>query len=171
METAMGFFDKLLNRETRKLINNVADLVTDAVKNAANGTDTDFGNSTANTTVKHTASGSGEEDCRHNISVVSNRIRTILAENFSGCELRKQIPASEIGAADISWKYTYGVYRSGYAVAMINILDNPNDYRRKIVLQSKQACADHGIGYVHFLLHLPNRSSYILEQLKKIIPA
>lgn len=157
----MGFLDKLLNRETRKLINNVADRVTDAIKNAASET-----NSTA-----HTASGSGEEDCCHNISVVSGRIQTILAENFSGCELRKQIPASEIGASDIAWKYTYGVYRDGYAVGMINILDNSNDYCKKIVLQSKQACADHGIGYVHFLLRLPNRSSYIAEQLKKIIPA
>lgn len=156
----MGFLDKLLNRETRKLINNVADRVTDAIKNAASET-----NSTA-----HTASGSGEEDCCHNISVVSGRIQTILAENFSGCELRKQIPASEIGTS-IAWKYTYGVYRDGYAVAMINILDNSNDYCKKIVLQSKQACADHGIGYVHFLLRLPNRSSYIAEQLKKIIPA
>lgn len=167
----MGFLDKLLSRETRKLIDNVADRITDAVKNAANGTGSDFVNSTANTTVKNAAAGSSEEDCCHNISVVSDRIRTILTENFSGCELRKQISASEIGASDISWKYTYGVYRDGYAVAMINILDNPNDYRRKIVLQSKQVCADHGIGYVHFLLRLPNRSSYILEQLQKIIPA
>ena len=166
----MGFLDKLLNKETKKLINTVADRVTDVVKNAVSETGSYFGNSAANTPMKNIVTGSGEEDCCHDAALVCSRIQTILAENFSGCELRKQIPASEIGAANIAWQYTYGVYRDGYAIAMINILDNPNDYRRKIVLQSKQVCVDHGIGYVHFLLHLPNRSSYILEQLKKIIP-
>lgn len=157
----MGFLDKLLSRETRKIISNVVERVADTAKEAVS----DLSSGTANT-----SSAGGESDCHGSAAVVENRIVSILAENFSGCELRKQIPASEIGAS-IAWKYTYGVYRDGYAVAMINILDNSNDYCKKIVLQSKQACADHGIGYVHFLLRLPNRSSYIAEQLKKIIPA
>lgn len=157
----MGFLDKLLSKETRKVISNVVDRVADAAKDAVS----DLSSGTANT-----LSASGESDCHGSAAVVENRIFSILAENFSNCELRKQISASSIGAS-ISWQYTYGVYRDGYAVAMINILNNPNDYRRKIVLQSKQACTDHGIGYVHFLLRLPNRSSYIAEQLKKIIPA
>lgn len=158
----MGFLDKLLSKETRKIISNVVERVADTAKDAVS----DLSSGTTNT-----SSAGGESDCHGSAAVVENRIFSILAEHFSGCELRSKIPASEIGASDIAWQYTYGVYRDGYAVAMINILDNSNDYRKKIVLQSKQACADHGIGYVHFLLHLPNRSSYIAEQLKKIIPA
>lgn len=165
LEIIMGFLDKLLSKETRKVISNVVDRVADAAKDAVS----DLSSGTTNTSGR-SASAGGESDCHGSAAVVENRIFSILAENFSGCELRKQIPASEIGAS-IAWKYTYGVYRDGYAVAMINILDNSNDYCKKIVLQSKQACADHGIGYVHFLLRLPNRSSYIAEQLKKIIPA
>lgn len=165
----MGFLDKLLSRETRKVLNNVVGHVTDAIKDAAGEAVSVSGNGTAS--AQNIIIDADEEDCCHDAALVGSRIQTILSKNFSGCELRKNIPASEIGIFDISWQYTYGVYRDGYAVAMINLLGNPNDYRRKIVLQSRQACADHGIGYVHFLLHLPNRSSYISEQLTKIIPA
>lgn len=184
----MGFLDKLLSRETRKIIDNVVDRVTDVVKDAVSDstgsatvqttttgttgqTASALDHSTANTPAKNAATSVGETDCCHDAALVSRRIQAIIAENFNGCELRKEVSSSEIGATDISWQYTYGVYRNGRAVAMINLLDNPNDYRRKIVLQSKQACKDHGVGYVHFLLHLPNRGSYILEQLTKIIPA
>lgn len=160
----MGFLDSLLNRGTRKAINNMVDRVADAMRDAVS----DLGNDTAN---KNNAPDGDESDCCLDAAVVERRIQKILTENFSGCELRKNVLSSEIGAADISWQYTYGVYRDGYAVAMINVLRKPNDYRRKTVLQSKRACTDYGIGYVHFLLHLPNRSSYILERLRQIIPA
>ncbi|MDE6184108.1 MAG: hypothetical protein K2G39_01565 [Lachnospiraceae bacterium] len=112
-----------------------------------------------------------EEDCCFDAVVVENRIKKVLEENWSGCELRKHVPADAIGADAIEWTYTYGVYREGQAVVMINILDNKNDYKRKIVLQSKEACMDQGIGYIHFLLHLPNRASYILECLSEEMPA
>lgn len=158
----MGFFDKILNKEAKKLISNVVDNMVDTVVDSARD-------------VLNQSSGSSrpqnEEDCCYSEAVVSKRIEKIIADNFSNCELRKEISSKEIGADDIAWNYTYGVYRDGSAVAMINILDNPNDYRKKIVLQSKAACKEHGIGYVHFLLHLPNRSSYISERLKEIIPA
>ncbi len=112
----------------------------------------------------------GEDDCRGRESVVRKRVQKIVAENWSDCELRENVSAGDIGAGFISWKYTYGVYRNGSPVAMINILRHADDYKNEIVLQSKQACKDMGIGYVHFLLRLPNRSSYILERLTEIIP-
>lgn len=112
-----------------------------------------------------------EEDCCFDAVVVEDRIKKILEENWGGCELRKHVSADEISAGNIEWTYSYGVYRDGQAVTMINILDNPNDYKRKIVLQSKEACMEQGIGYVHFLLHLPNRGSYILERLREEMPA
>lgn len=114
---------------------------------------------------------SDEEDCCFDAVVVGNRIQKILDENWSDCELRRYVSADVIGADAIEWTYSYGVYRGGQPVVMINILDNKNDYKRKIVRQSREACADQGIGYIHFLLHLPNRSSYILERLREEIPA
>lgn len=139
----MGFLDKLLNFETREM---------SQMPSASQ-------------------ISSDEEDCCFDAVVVGNRIKKILEENWSGCELRKGVPSDRIGGDNIEWTYSYGVYRDGQAVTMINILDNPNDYKRKIVLQSKEACREQGIGYVHFLLHLPNRGSYILERLREEMPA
>lgn len=178
----MGFLDNLLNREARKIItsvvDSVADNVVDKAKDALNqsGVNDKLLKTAPNpgqpkAQMKTATVNSDEEDCNNKASVVHKRIEKIIAENFSDCELKEKISSEEIGAGYISWKYTYGVYRDGNVVAMINVLDNPNDYKRKIVLQSKEACRDHGIGYVHFLLHLPNRSSYILERLKETIPA
>lgn len=139
----MGFLDKLLNRETREM---------PQMPSAPQ-------------------MSSDEEDCCFDAVVVEKRIKKILEENWSDCELRKSVPANGISAGNIEWTYSYGVYRDGQAMIMINILDNPNDYKRKIVLQSKEACRNQGIGYVHFLLHLPNRGSYILERLREEMPA
>lgn len=172
----MGFLDKILNKEAKKLISNVVDNMVDTVVDSARDVLNQSSGSSRpqNEDKAYTKAGAAdqnEEDCCYSEAVVSKRIEKIIADNFSNCELRKEISSKEIGADDIAWNYTYGVYRDGSAVAMINILDNPNDYRKKIVLQSKAACKEHGIGYVHFLLHLPNRSSYISERLKEIIPA
>lgn len=139
----MGFLDKLLNRETSKM---------PQMPSAPQ-------------------MSSDEEDCCFDAVVVENRIRKILEENWNGCELRKGVSADRIGGGNIEWTYSYGVYRDGQAVVMINILDRPNDYKRKIVLQSKEVCQEQEIGYIHFLLHLPNRSSYILERLEEEMPA
>ena len=83
--------------------------------------------------------------------------------------MRKDVDAASVGMSGNAWTYSYGIFRNGMAVGMINILSNPNDYKKKIVLQSKQACADQRIGYIHFLSHLPNRYSYIENQIKKVL--
>lgn len=155
----MGFLENLFNREAKKFISSVVDSVTD--------------NLTEKTiTVMNQASGNSDEDnCNNNAAVVKQRIHKVLTEEFGNCELREQISAEEIGAGYLAWRYTYGVYRDGYAIAMINVLDNRNAYRKKAVVESKNACQNQGIGYVHFLLHLPNRSSYISQRLREIIPA
>lgn len=171
----MGFLDKFLNKETKKLISgvmeNVVDAVVDNARDALNQSSAGNGSNKPAVHNVHEKTDRDEEDCCDDVSVVEARIRKIMREKFSDCELRENISSGEIGAGYISWKYSYGVYRDGIAVAMINILEYPNDYKKKIVLQSKQACKDLGIGYVHFLMHLPNRSSYISERLQEIIPA
>ena len=173
----MGFLENLLKKESRKIISGVMDAVADTVADSVKDAIGQAGNKQSSQSVKQTKhseavqKNADEEDCCFSEEIVEERIRKILASDFAGMELKKKIASNEIGAGHLSWNYTYGVYKDGAPVAMVNVLDNKNDYKRKIVLQSRQACADAGIGYVHFLLHLPNRSSYIKEQLKKIIPA
>lgn len=175
----MGFLDSLLKKEARKIISGVVDSVVDTVADSAREAFNQAGFDSPSDKAETNTSGGGagrsfevnedEEDCCYETSVVEARIRKILMQQFADCELRKNINAAAIGASYLDWTYTYGVFREGQPVAMINLLDNPNDYKRKIVLQSKQACADMRVGYVHFLMHLPNRSSYIKQQLEKIL--
>ncbi len=110
-----------------------------------------------------------EESCYGDTDLIEKRIRKVLTENFGGYELRKDVDAASVGMSGSTWTYSYGIFKDGMVVGMVNILSNPNDYKKKIVLQSKQACADQRIGYVHFLSHLPNRYSYIENQIKKVL--
>ncbi|MBO5055520.1 MAG: hypothetical protein J6C64_04085 [Lachnospiraceae bacterium] len=173
----MGFLNNLLNKEAKKIISGVMDSVADTVTDSARdilaqkGVQVKGKDKWESELALRKAKNSDEDDCRYDTSVVRGRIEKIISENWSDCELRQGISASEIGAYDIDWKYSYGVYRDGKLLALINILENPNDYKRKIVLQSKAACQNSNIGYVHFLMHLPNRSSYISQRLHDIIPA
>lgn len=174
----MGFLDNLLKKEARKIISGVVDSVVDNVIDGAKEAMNQSGISESVQRKKQTvmncanevsAAYSAEESCCGQASVVRARIEQCLAQEFAGCTLKENVNAAEIGAYDISWTYTYGVYRAGQAVAMINLLAGANDYRRNIVLQSKAACRNAGIGYVHFILRLPNRSSYVAEQLRSIL--
>lgn len=176
----MGFLNNLLKKETRKILSGVMDAVADNVVDAAKEA---LGQkSSDNVFVESERSYGGgagssfqvsadEEHCGGDADVVAERIRKVLTSNYSGMELRKGVQSGTIGAGMISWNYTYGIYKDGIPVAMINLLEGHNDYKRKSVLQSKQACEDLRIGYVHFILHLPNRVSYIKQQLQKIIAA
>ncbi len=176
----MGFLDNLLKKEARKIISGVMDSVVDNVVDSARealgqkepdnvfvASENSYGGGAGSSF----SVSSDEESCCGKPDVVEERIRKVLASDFSGMELRKGVRSENIGARGISWIYTYGVYKDGIPVAMINFLSGANDYKRKSVLLSKQACEDIRVGYAHFMLRLPNRTSYIRQQLKKIIAA
>lgn len=174
----MGFLDNLIKKEARKIISGVVDSVVDNALDGARKAVDQSGISSnvqgKTQTAIHCANRAGavcdgEKDCRGKVSVVRARIEECLQREFPGYLLRENVGASDIGAYDISRTYTYGIYRDGQAVAMINLLEGANDYKSKAISQSKAACRNAGIGYVHFILRLPNRSSYIAEQLRGIL--
>ncbi len=181
----MGFLNRLLKKEASKILSGVVDQVVDSAKEALNQAGFPAGESVSRATDApvgsgqevYTGGGAGssfeisadEESCYGEADVVETRIRNALAENFADCELVRNVSAGSIGLYGIEWDFTYAIYKNGAPVAVINLLYNQNDYRRKVVLQSKEACAGKGIGYTHFLMHLPNRYSYVEAQVKKIL--
>jgi len=176
----MGFLDNLLKKETRKLLSGVMDAVVDnVVDSAKEALGQKSGNDVFSQAERSYGGGAGnsftvsneEEHCGGDVDMVEERIRKVLADDFTGMELRKGVSSQAIGAGNITWNYTYGIYQNGIPVGMINLLQGHNDYKKKNVLASKQACEDLRIGYVHFILHLPNRTSYIKQQLHKILAA
>ena len=158
----MGFLDRLLKKEARKLVAGVLDEVVDNI------TDSVREQNNSSTTVRK--ADDSESDCYGTKAVVEQRIRNVVSEEWGDrIEIRKNIKASEMCAQAGALDYTYGLYYNGAPVAMIVLLSPPNDYWNKRTRLAREACEYNRVGYVHFIMRLPNRTSYIREQLKKIV--
>ncbi len=170
----MGFLERLLKTKARELVTNVvSNAVDDVINNLSNGQeDTTSGTSqqtTTSSTVRTTSNtiNPDEEDCGYNKNIVCARIEDIAATEWPGYELRTNIPAYDLGAEDGARDYTYGLYLDGEPKAMIIILEDPSHYRKKDTLLAHEACQVKGVFCMNLMLHLPNRRSYISEQLRK----
>ena len=95
------------------------------------------------------------------------RLETIIAEEFSEYELRKEIPAAEMTSYDGAKDYSYGLYLNGTPKAFIMIMENKNHYMKKEVVLAKQAAEQSGIPYMNFMPHLPNTPEYISNRLRQ----
>lgn len=157
----MGFFENLFKSQVKKVVSNAVD----------NAVDNWIGNSNqANVSSNPVVSNPDEDDCCNSEAVVRSRVERIVAEEWPGYELRKNIPASELGAPFDARNYTYGLYLNGIPKATIIIIDNPNHYCKKDVRLAHEACERQGIFCMNLLLHLPNRRSYISERLRTNVP-
>ncbi len=172
----MGFLDSLLKRGARKLVAGVLDDVTDNVRDSIrekrSGSATTVNtadNVTATARQSYSADGP-DADCCNSVKVVEQRIRNVVSEEWGDrIEVRKNIKASEMCADAGALDYTYGLYYNGAPVAMIILLTPPNYYWNKRTRLAREACERQRVGYVHFIMRLPNRTCYIREQLKKSV--
>lgn len=178
----MGFLDRLLKKEARKLvsgvldevIDNVTDNIRDSMRENRNGSTTTVNtayNSTNTASQSDSTDDGPDEDCYGSVAVVEERIRNVVSEEWGDkIEIRKNISTSVMGAeAGALDSYTHGLYCDGAPVAMINVFEDSNLYCKKRTRLAREACERNNVGYVHFLMRLPNRTSYIREQLKKIV--
>lgn len=160
----MGFLDSLLKRETRKIISSVVDNVVDGVTDKIRN-----GQNSGGTAGVKTVSGvvDPEEDCYGEVAVIRARVEKVFSEEWSGYEVRRDIPAAEMGAPEGSRAYSYGLYLEGQPKAMVMLLDGGADYKRKNVVMSHKACEQKGVFCMNLLRHMPNRRSYISQRLKE----
>lgn len=165
----MGFLDNLLKRETRKVISsvigNAVDNVIDNLNDTINSKTTNNGQ-TVSTAPVATTNEQDEMSCEYERPVICARVEKVAAEEWAGYELRRNIPAAEMGAEDGAMDYTYGLYLNGIPMAMILIMSK-GDYRAKKVRLAHQACRAKGVFCMNLMTHLPNRRSYISEMLRK----
>lgn len=172
----MGFLSNLFKKEAKKMF-------TDALNRAANEAIDTFGSTEekcarsaetetpatvtpANTTpAKAVTSNSDEEHCCGDYDTVCKRVEKVVATEWTGYELRKKIPAKELGAGFGARPYTYGLYLNGVPKAMILIMDGRSSYRRKDTVRSHEACKENNVFCMNLMLHLPNRYSYIADML------
>lgn len=166
----MGFLDKLLKSKARELVSNVVgNAVDDVINNLSNNGDASTGANanTASAAVRTNTINADEEDCCYDKNLVCARIEDVAATEWAGYELRTNISAYEIGAEDGARDYTYGLYLDGMPKAMIIVLEEPAHYRKKDTRLAHEACQARGVFCMNLMLHLPNRRSYISEQLRK----
>lgn len=171
----MGFLDNLLKREARKIISgvmdNVVDNVMDNINESMNSNKSTATISTASTGTTSTSPAVAsedpdEEDCCFDEKVVGERVAKVFCEEWKGYQLRKYIPATELGGSEEARDYTYGIFLDGEPKAMIMVIDVPSHYKKKDVLLAHEACKNRGVYCMNLMLHLPNRRSYISKQLR-----
>ncbi|MBQ2803927.1 MAG: hypothetical protein IJF07_08530 [Lachnospiraceae bacterium] len=169
----MGFLDRLLKKEARKIISSVVDDVVDDVIDNIREKREGNSSSAAGTTKaatpsasKVTSSTNPDEEWCESFEEICKRIEKVVAQEWTGYELRRNISSSEMGADVKARDYDYGLYLNGAPKAMITILHKPYHGRRSDNRLAHEACQNQGVFCMNLFTHLPNRYSYISEQLR-----
>ena len=175
----MGFLDNLFKKEARKIISgavdNAVDSIMNSVKQSVRGDGSDAEDSSRRPAVnsggrcRENDTG-GDEDCCYDEDIVRRRVEAVAAEDWPSYELRRDIPATELGADEKAHGFDYGLYLDGQPKVMIMILDQ-YQYRTKSVQRAHAACKDKGVGSFHLLMHLPNHKTYIGERVRAVMPS
>lgn len=159
----MGFLDNLLKKETRKFIGNAVEGVMDSIINTS-------GNAIRSAMQ---TTGDDEASCNRSVSTVRGRIEKILAEDHPGYSFKKDIPFSRYNIKpsgrctkhEIDYIIADSTGRETAAVLLLS----PGMDRTLWLENLYSALNQKGIKHVHFLMHLPNRGSYIREKLEEIL--
>ncbi len=167
----MGFLQNLLKNEAKKMISKAINTARDEVVRTINSdSDAEYKSTVStpvqrSTPVANSATNSDEDFCESE-KELGERIAKIVAEEWPGYELRKDISAGEMDATFGARDYSYGLYSNGIPKAMILVLDGRSLYCRKDTLLAHEACRAKGVFCMNLMMHLPNRRSYISEQLR-----
>lgn len=154
----------LLNSLIRKAVSTMVDSAVDSVMKNVPGKDS--GGTTSPAASKRDV---GDEYCRGE-SDLRGRIESIVAEEWPGYELRKNVSSREMLAQNgASEFYSYGIYHDGVPVAMIMLLRDNNAYRRREIRLAQRACEEQKIPYMNFMTYMANYRSYISGRLRKNI--
>ena len=97
--------------------------------------------------------------------VLRQRLEEVFATEYIDCEVRRDIPVSELYPEPNAVNYSYGLYRNGTPIALFNVITERNQYRKKSYRLSKQIAEERGIPHMNFFIQLPNEVSYISERL------
>lgn len=144
----MSFFKKLIKIAGERVI----DSFSENVINRA--TDNNYTNNNVDDMIYD------EQRCKRNIEQV-------ISNEYVGYDLRRNVPSTEMYATDNAVDYTYGLYRNGFPVLFINVIENRNDYSLLRYRRAKEAAVANGVPHLNFFSHLPNEISYISNRLRE----
>lgn len=172
----MGFLSNLISRETRRAVNKVVDQAVD--KGFDKLQKNIFGNDNTSSATTYPNAGNQQSyaspqpdgRAKNDQAEISlrNNIQKVFMRDWAtkGYEMRTDVPASELNAAEGARNYSYGFYLNGEPKCMIMVLTNRNHYQLKAVRLAEQAARNAGATYLNFFTHLPNREDYIAERFQ-----
>ncbi len=92
----------------------------------------------------------------------------IIERNFADCEVKKNVPASEL-KADCHPACTpvqFMFYKNG-APALAVVLVKTNNYRGRNVKGTQDICKANGINYIRFYQEYENAEDYVVNRIKE----
>lgn len=173
----MGFLTNLLKNEAKKIVSDVVDNVVDntlgqAVRGQENQTTATTSSTAGNTTSnsgKAAAAGTSKAAVGSGESGLRTNLESVLSSEWSDFEVRREIPASELGAPERARAYSYGLYKNGQPKAMFLVVTDKYHHLNGAARQAQTACKAKGIPCMNFFSHLPNTTEYISQRLRENI--
>ncbi len=142
----MGFFDNLLKKGAKDLLNNLVDEATDRISDALDD--------------KKTTTSSSLP--------VTLRVKNALQELYPQCTVSENVSPHTIGGEGNFRPYTYGLYLNNEPKAFIMVTDHNKEILRTF-RWSKEQAEKKGIPFINFLTQFPNTEEYIKNRLSENI--
>ncbi len=161
----MGFLERIVKRQVRRIVNNAVDEMVDNTIGAAirgdfgqNGREgtQNFAYSSNPSVAKRSSGPSGEK-------VLRQRLEEVFRTDYPDYEVRKNLDAGVYGAK----KYSYGLYYNGIPRMMIMVLSDGRRNITKEVRLAQEASASYGVPYLNFFAHLPNEVDYVRNRIRE----
>lgn len=155
----MGLFDKLLKMGADKHISKALDGKTATA---------------AKSTPVHEKGARAARDERDwemkviNGKNVYDKLEACFSVHFSDYEIRKDVSPAEFGGEDSARPFTYVLYLSGEAKAVVMVTPHNQD-AGKAYRQAMDAANKAGLPFINFFTHFDNREDYILDRLSRYL--
>lgn len=98
----------------------------------------------------------------------ADKIREVLAQSFSGYEVRENVSPTSIGGTGKFMNYSFGVYAGGSPKLFIMLVGKTTCSTR-LYRWSKEQAAKSGVQMINFVEHYPNNVNYIRNRLQKYL--
>ncbi len=167
----MGFLSNLLQREAKRAISQtvrqtMGHVVQKGVDTITNAIDDKVPSSTTEnsrfpvSSAKRKASGE---------SLLRSRLEQIIATEWSGYELKKNVAPEYLNAPENAKKYSYVMYQNNIPKAAFLIVTSTAHHIPSGARIAKNSADAQGIPCLYFMSHLPNEEDYISQRLKATI--
>ncbi|MBQ8526902.1 MAG: hypothetical protein IJ429_00385 [Lachnospiraceae bacterium] len=170
----MGFLDSLLrkssNAVTSAAARAVGDVVGDVVEDAAHGFIKGLKNAGEGAKEKASATSAKTKPAKDTFAdkEVDDKLREILADEFSQYEVKEQVSPTTIGGEGKFLPYDFAVYENGQPKLFIMVVYN-NTCASREYRWSKEQAEQAGVTMINFVYAFENKKDYMVDRLHQYL--